>query len=367
MAKPKPIHDLIIAGATPAGTVAAWRGRQLGLSCLLLEPGPWPPPARLDWLGPAGVELLGRLGLETAALEPTDFAGLGLHSWDLKRHTRVTDANLAGWIVDRRILDAALLAHARQAGAELLPVGPPEALTLGEDCVTVHLPGHREARGRILLIADGLDSHTTSLARMPPLRKLECVVPAAEVHFNTQPSEAGIDLVIGARRLPQMLTILRAGRRGRVRLVSRDAGTPPEQQLREFLVQARAAGLLPEAVTGPVQVAQSPAGAALEAETLVGKRALQIGEAGGFIAGFSDEAIFPAAHSGWVAADVAHAALAAPVLQDELQSFSSAWRTALADYLRMPNTDLSLLMPLVFNNTQMSARVARAFLLGQTF
>jgi hypothetical protein len=33
----------------------------------------------------------------------------------------------------------------------------------------------------------------------------------------------------------------------------------------------------------------------------------------------------------------------------------------------MPNTDLGLLMPMVFNNPQMSRRMARAFLLGQGF
>jgi len=71
--------------------------------------------------------------------------------------------------------------------------------------------------------------------------------------------------------------------------------------------------------------------------------------------------------SGWKAAEAADRALKAPVLQDELHSFSSAWRRDLADYLRLPNTDLALLMPLVFNNSQMSGRLARAFLLGQTF
>jgi hypothetical protein len=33
----------------------------------------------------------------------------------------------------------------------------------------------------------------------------------------------------------------------------------------------------------------------------------------------------------------------------------------------MPNADLSLLMPLVFKNAQMTRRVARAFLLGERF
>jgi len=53
------------------------------------------------------------------------------------------------------------------------------------------------------------------------------------------------------------------------------------------------------------------------------------------------------------------------VVQDELASFGTAWRTQLAEYLRMPQTDFSLLMPLVFGAKPMSRRVARAFLLGE--
>ena len=110
-----------------------------------------------------------------------------------------------------------------------------------------------------------------------------------------------------------------------------------------------------------------PGGAALDMDTHVGKRCLLIGDAGGFAAAFSNETVYPAMRSGWIAAETALRALHAPVLQDELASFSVAWRTDMADYLRMPNTDLSLLVPLVFNNEQMSRRVARAFLLGQPF
>ena len=102
-------------------------------------------------------------------------------------------------------------------------------------------------------------------------------------------------------------------------------------------------------------------------ESHVGKRCLLVGDAGGFVTSFSHEGIYPALRSGELAAETVAAALRAPVLQDELASFSTLWRSELAGYLRMPNTDLGLLMPMVFNNPQMSRRVARAFLLGQAF
>ena len=110
-----------------------------------------------------------------------------------------------------------------------------------------------------------------------------------------------------------------------------------------------------------------PAGVALDLDSHVGKRCVLADAAGGFIAAFSNEALYPAMRSGWLAVETIAEALKTDVPQDALLSFSATWRAELADYLRLPNTDLALLMPLVFNNAQMTARVARAFLLGSSF
>jgi flavin-dependent dehydrogenase len=107
---------------------------------------------------------------------------------------------------------------------------------------------------------------------------------------------------------------------------------------------------------------------ALDMHSHVGKRTLLVGEAGGFVAAFNNDRLYAAMRSGRLAAEAAERALKSDLPQDELAGFEAAWRTELADYLRMPSTDLSLLMPLVFNqNLQMSQRVARAFLLGEKF
>jgi len=137
-------------------------------------------------------------------------------------------------------------------------------------------------------------------------------------------------------------------------------------QLQALLAAARAAGLL--SATQPLAVSQTVclAGSALEMESHVGKRCLLIGDAGGFVSAFSHDGLYPALRSGELAAETVAAALRARVLQDELATFSTVWRSELAEYLRMPNTDLGLLMPMVFSNPQMSRRIARAFLLGQT-
>lgn len=368
MTPAKSPYALIIAGATPAGCAAAIRARQLGLRTLLLDGLSRPRVReRLDWLGPPAIALLAECGLAAPALHASAFCGLHLHDWDLRRKTCVTEADLVGWVVDLGVLVDALWNAAKSLGAQTLCDAVPAEVSLKEDCVTLRLRDGRELHGLILLVAEGLDAPTAALARMPLARRAESVAGCASVAFPTETNTAGLDVVIGARRVLQTAAILRAAGRVCVSLMTRDTQSPADTQLAAFLEAARAAQLIPASRTPAPRTTLTPAGVALDLETHVGKRCLLIGEAGGFVAAFSNESIYPAMRSGSIAAETAARALAAPLLQDELSSFSAAWRSELADYLRLPNTDLSLLLPLVFNNPQMSARVARAFLLGQGF
>ena len=361
-------YDLIIVGATPCGAAAAIRARRAGLSCLIIKPEPTLPDRDgFDWLGPAGIELCQECGLNAATTGAAEFTGLRLHSWDLKSNARITEPDLTGWIIERTAFGQACLQAAQKEQAEVLLDVSPQTLTLGEECAALAFQDGPEVRGRILLIADGLNSHTAALARMQTAGQVEGVALCIQAMVETGTAETGLDVIIGARRAPQTITLLRAGGRTCVTLVTRDLTSPVESQLSEFLNAAQSAGLIPTSISEKPSQFLIPAGLALDMETLVGKRSLLIGEAAGFMAAFSSELLYPAMKSGWIAAEAADRALQAPVLQDELQSFSPAWRAELAEYLRLPNTDLALLMPLVFNNEQMSARVARAFLLGQSF
>jgi len=367
MPSSQPVYDLVIVGAGPAGAAAAVRARQLGRSCIVVEPGPWPPPhGPLEWLGPAGIAMADKCTLGAKAVRANYFTGLRLHSWDLKRTVKADEPDLRGWIFDASDFAQALLELAQRAGADVLLDAQTSDLHLGEDEVCLKLSNNRQACGRVLLIGDGLDSRATELARLATVRESDGLSVYAEALFEPA-GQTGLDVVISASRSLQIVVITRAARRGCVRLFSHEPGAPVERLLRDFLAVACESRLIPTQPEGEVKVGFTAAGAALEFETLVGKRCLQIGETGGFIAAFSGERIYPCMRSGWMAAEAADRALKAPVLQDELHSFSSAWRRDLADYLRLPNTDLALLMPLVFNNSQMSGRLARAFLLGQTF
>jgi len=362
------IVDVLIVGGGPAGAAAAVRARQLELSVLVLDRAAEDAAGSYAlWLSPAGVGICDACGVELEAAGAVVFHGLRLHSWDLKRSAEVREEEIQGRIIPGAAMRPALAAAMRRAGVHVHFGAEPVAVAVGEEFATVTLADHQTLRGRMLLVADGSDSATARLIRLRP--------PAAEaagpncvcLHLSGSSATGGVDVVIGASRSGRVVTIVHLGREVYVTLLTRDASSPASDQFAEFRAAAENAGFLPVQPERKPAAYFSPAGVAIEMDSHVGKRALLIGDAGGFVSAFSNEGLYPAMKSGWVAADTAAAALAAPVFQDELASYSARWRAELADYLRMPNTDLALLTPLVFNNPQMSARVARAFLLGQQF
>jgi flavin-dependent dehydrogenase len=366
--KLRELYDLVVVGGGPAGATGALHAARRGATALVIEKEHSPPPeAWAAWLGPAAVSLCKECGVSARKAGATEFKGLHLHSWDLRRSAAVDDRDLRGWLVDRATLDEALRKEAVAAGADMIVGREVQDLALGEDRAVLSLSDGQQAVGKVVLIGDGVASPMGRMANLAVAAQQPSVALGAFVRYETKEKMARLDVAIGASRAGQLATIVRLGKVVCVGLVMRSPQQPVGQELCAFLDQAVRSGLLPDgAPHEPVQ-RLCPGGVALDMDTHVGKRCLLVGDAGGFVAAFSNEGVYPAMRSGWIAADAALRALAASVLQDELATFGVAWRRELADYLRMPNTDLSLLVPLVFNNEQMSRRVARAFLLGQPF
>ena len=77
------------------------------------------------------------------------------------------------------------------------------------------------------------------------------------------------------------------------------------------------------------------------------------------------EGIYPAIWSARLAAETCAKAAAGTHPQDQLREFSTAWRSAMGEYLRLPNTDLHFLLPLVFSNRQMAQKMAAAVWRGE--
>jgi flavin-dependent dehydrogenase len=360
--------DVAIIGGGPAGGAAALGCLTRQLRTVLITRAAASPPRPLTcpgWLSPAAVRFCEEHGVALpSAAAPT--RGLTLRSWDLKQSVEVKEAALAGRIVPPGVLAARLLETAQQGGVTVWRGAAVRHLELGEKCARLELADDRVIAAQVVLLADGAESPTARLANVEAARhSTERVSCALSTAGPAHSGDARLELVLGAGDGLQLATFARGPDQTRVMLLTRDHHHPADQQLQHLLERAHAAGLLPPGLRAtPLRCL---AGVALEMESHVGKRCLLIGDAGGFVSAFSNEGLYPALCSGWLAAQTVASACAAPVLQDELASFSAAWRGALAEYLRLPSTDLGLLLPMVFSNAQMSARVARAFLLGQPF
>jgi flavin-dependent dehydrogenase len=107
-----------------------------------------------------------------------------------------------------------------------------------------------------------------------------------------------------------------------------------------------------------------PLGGALSQEG-VANRTLLIGPAGGFYTACAED-IYPTCWSAVFAADVAKKALRERHVQDALQPYRLKWGATLGDYLRGPQQNLRFLLPLVYRNAMMTARLAEAILLGKS-
>ncbi len=364
--------DLIVTGGEPAAGVAAIRARQLGLSVLLLDgPAVAEEPADAGWISAPGSDLCRQCGLEPADFGASEFAGLSLHSGDLTRRVRVEADGVGGCLLMVERLRTALLHRAAAQGAQRRDSAAAR-VSLADGHVQIELAdGGRRATGGVLIIADGPGSPVAELARMPAAGRDHTVPHWVHGESPLRKGDRGGDalsIVLGFQHGSNLAMLTRLDGRLHVGLLVRGGDGSPAEQFARFVAEADRTGILPVKPKGPPQSRPSPAGLALDMHSHVGKRTLLAGEAGGFVAAFNNDGLYPAMRSGWLAAEAAERALKSEFPQDELGSFETAWRTELADYLRMPSTDLSLLMPLVFNeNLQMSQRVARAFLLGEKF
>ena len=189
-------RDAVVVGAGPAGLAFAAFAARRGLDVLVLERREGAlDKACGEGLLPAGVRALEPLGVlrrvpagersSLAAIRWIDAAG---------REARLALPPPGGVAVRRTALSAALLAVAREAGAEVVQGAPVIAHRREGDAVLAATPDE-EVRARVLVAADGLNSPTRrreGLSRPPRrparygLRRHFAVAPWSgdvEVHF----------------------------------------------------------------------------------------------------------------------------------------------------------------------------------------
>lgn|GEM_PF-567496 len=363
--------DVLIVGAGAAGCTAATllaraRRRVVLLDRAALDDRPLAPA----WVGPGVEDVLKKMGLSIRDLPAEPIRTVAFLTSDFEKCQEVQPARGTGFFVERGGWNTVLLKAAIGAGARYLERHAVLRLRMREEHVTAECDGGRRATASLVAVADGAFSETAAAIGLDLVpnaggRFAACVVwlPSRQGVL----SEGVLHFVLSSEPAAGLASFWCVGDQAVVTALDRTEAATRNLLVRTLARVCDRLGVAPprDFAPGGVPVRRIPAGQALDIETHVGKRAVVFGEAGGFVAAATGEGIYPAMWSAQVAAEVIRDALDEPHPQDGLRRFDTQWRTAMADYLRPPNTDLQFLLPLVFSNRQMAERLANAFLQGE--
>jgi flavin-dependent dehydrogenase len=369
---PDSAFDVIVIGAGPAGSTIAILLAQKKRRVALIDAATFPRNhVTAGWLNVRVAPLLGKLGVPVRSLLNRAFREVIFYNADFTKSAKPNFSESAGYLVDRTQFGDALVKSAVEHDVTLFQGSSVASVKLKEGSALATLENGQEVRGRLLVMATGRGSTLmTQLGFAPPTR--HGTIWTAQVDgpagSSSDKSAPHVGVVLGLDRLGSfaLCCVSRDGQSVSVNWLGDRAGAIPAlmkvcKGLHGHKVTAHDLSAAAEAAV-PVP---SPASAALDMDTHVGKHTLLIGDAGGFVSAASNEGIYPAMWSAQIAADVVDTALSVPQSQDELMTFETKWRTTMADYLRSPNTDIQFLLPLIFSNQPMADRMGAAFFSGE--
>jgi len=363
--------DVVVIGAGPAGATAASLLAEKEHRVALIDRAHFPRKSTsIGWLNARAIPLLAALGVKEKSLLAHPLTDVTFLDGGLVKEAKPRFEDPAGYLIDRVAFGNALVAAAKSKGATLLDRTEAKNIQLQEASVVVELEDERKVKGRLLLLASGRGSALLDRAGVGRASSPSIVWTAqidASLKSGQGPAKPRVVVVLGLDKagsfgfcalLPDRLcvSINWCGDHG--------SATRALSDLCQRLQMRKEIPLDLSAAAATAKPVPSPAGAALDMDTHVGKHTLLIGDAGRFIAAVSNEGVYPAMWSAKIAVDVAHQALASVHSQDELMAFDSLWRIEMADYLRPPNTDSQFLLPLIFSNQPMADRMGAAFFFG---
>ena len=366
-------YDVAVLGATAAGYVAAIRLVGKGLRVVVVAaPAKRVESPLADWIPHDLLEASSEIkSIRTQVLEES-FRQVCFHSAKLDQEATFASRTTLGYFVRAGTLLEALATKAARAHVARLEL--PEAPTpaLGESLVT--LQGAQTVQAKLLLWAQDEPSNVQALLGLPgrsvpenqvtiagldvPLPKGQDHALASTLHVVTFPAPEQLGMYFALDGLLHM------------RVISTRGSEPADvTALSEFVIRLQTAGLIGAKLSlsrSSAAIWQPPGGVALELEAHLAKRTLLIGTAGGFASALTGQTLDPSVRSAIVAADVAATALKARQVQDALAAFKGQWRDTLADRIRLPETALKMLLPLIFTNKVMANRFARSILYGES-
>ena len=344
MASPPSDPAVLVVGAGPAGSATAYWLARAGHRVLLVDRCEFPrDKACSEYLGPGAADLLETLGL-LRKLEPcsnplTGTTVIGARGSRLTGLFALASAQRPGAVglsITRRVLDAALLQQAIEAGAQFLPRCAVEDLLVENGIVhgaIVREAGgsHRTIRARLTIGADGLRSVVArrlgGVTSSAP-RRMAFVTHVRGVSGlgNTAEMHVGPDGYVGLNPLGADLT--------NVALVIRsELASESRGRLEDFVFAAldRFPGVrnrVPRSGLARAVLATGTFGA--RANYVIANGALLVGDAADFFDPFTGEGVFSALRGAELAAAAAAEAMrtTGPVLARSLAPYQQARRKA---------------------------------------
>jgi len=378
--KPPTIYDVVVVGSGPAGACAAKFLAGAGARVALVDAARFPRPKTCaGWVSTKVIAEFPFLDAVRRAVKAAAFRRLVFHSPDFQQSAEFASRATAGFIVRREKFDTQLLRLAVKAGAKAILGKRVLTIQAGEQAMAAVLAGGSRVVGRILIGADGVSSTVAKAiglrAHWEPQQLVVCCAKNIPLTARQQKAcpPGAIHVSLGFGRAPGYAWAFPGNGYVNVGVGVRGGENHQLRALYDLWAQGlQEKGLLPrgQCAANP-EGAAVPAGAALEFESHVGKRAILIGDAGGFASAATGEGIYPGIQSAAIAAGCVLRALDADRkrakgihCQDELQTFKSLWRQTMAPHLQMPNVNVAFLLPLIYTNQEIAGRFGRAFLFG---
>jgi flavin-dependent dehydrogenase len=364
--------DVVIVGAGPAGATAANLMAQKGHQVGLVDRERFPRDVMCaGWLNARSAPLLAELGVPAKSLLSNAFSDVTFFRADFSQTAKPAFEDAPGYLIDRSEFDNALVTAAVGEGVTFIQGCAASGLQLKESTVIVELSDGRQLEGKLLLLSTGRGSPLLDRVGLSgswgetPVWSVQVDAPLVG---HDAPPEPRVGVVLGMDRAGSYGLLCMALDRMSIGVnwISESDGAVPA--LVNLCRQAYQHKVVPVDLSRQAcksEVVRSPASAALDMDSHVGKHTLVIGDAGGFISAASNEGIYPAMWSAQIAVEVADGALRSVHSQDELMAFDSVWRMRMAEYLRSPHTDVQFLLPLIFTNQPMADRMGAAFFSGE--
>ncbi len=375
MAKQALQADVLVLGEHPAAYLAAALLRHKSKLTVLHSTVPgqgWPD--RLVRINPALFELHDLLAPLKRKLRLASTYGLQFLSQDGQTRSEYRSRGMVIGITSYKQVRTSLAKLAEQQGVQCFNPRTLEIQQVDEAGADVQLGSH-SARVRALIVACDLPADQRRLLTMPSERNPDLGHRYAWVRLRSlkgvqvearPPLPVSLDL-FNQQASGWMLLNATQVQLGVIIPNTHVRDIPPERAMQRWMEVLEQHGILTDPGVirlNEIESLDLPLAGALSQEG-VANRTLLIGPAGGFFSA-SGEDIYPNCWSALYAVEVMRKALKERHLQDALGAFRARWRTTLGDYLRGPQQNLRFLLPLVYRNEVMTARLAEAILLGKS-